>query len=132
MTKYFEERNKFRKEDTPISISGEEWTQDPKREYTCKWCYRVMQRLVDRNNSNESYYCSFCSVELLPEETRLKEQVKVPQGVNKVPLVTNKFLEPGLKRKKNEPRGSFKVLRDRGMNIVNYKETGWRREKEDE
>jgi hypothetical protein len=40
--------------------------------------------------------------------------------------------EAQLKRKKNEPGGTIKVLKDRGMNIVNYKETGWRKQNQND
>jgi hypothetical protein len=39
--------------------------------------------------------------------------------------------EAQLNRKKNEPRGSFRRLQERGIKITNYQERGWRKQNDE-
>ena len=132
MTKYFEDRNKFRKEETPI-VAGSEWTRDPKREYICSYCRRTLHRLADKNGLNESFFCSFCSIESLPEEDlRSKSKIAPPERIDNSDNPSVSYApEVGIKRKNKEPKGTFRTLQERGIKITNYSEKGWRKESND-
>jgi hypothetical protein len=41
--------------------------------------------------------------------------------------VTTKFPEYTIGKTPMEPKGTFKLLKDRGIKITNYKEEGWKR-----
>jgi hypothetical protein len=87
-----------------------------------------LSKLQDRSGLNQSYYCTTCQVEYDPEtELRSKTPLTMSEGPTKNPSIAY-APEAQLKRRKNEPRGSFKVLKDRGMNITNYSEKKFRRE----
>jgi hypothetical protein len=81
--------------------------------------------LHGRSGENVSYYCNFCSVETNPQEKELRSKPRIEphEGGNKVPLVSTKFTEPTVGRKKKELTGSFKVLRERGMKFTNITES---------
>jgi hypothetical protein len=58
-------------------------------------------------------------------EVKSKSSVSTPRkSNNENPLTTTKFIEPTAGRKPVEPKGTFAVLRSKGMRITNYKEEG--------
>jgi ribosomal protein L37AE/L43A len=131
-TKYYSDKNPWNKPtDTPITLGEEEWYAESRPTYICDFCHHTLIKLSDRSGINISWYCNNCNTEYDPEtELRSKTPLTMAEGPVTNPSVSY-APERTIKRRKTEPRGSFKVLRERGVNIVNYKETGWRKEKED-
>jgi hypothetical protein len=126
MTKYYEDRNKGRKQDdTPISLRNYQDTYED-RTLICSFCNRTMQRLFDASKLNPSWYCSFCNTETNSEEAdnlRTRPRLQMPEGVNTTPYATTKFPEPGLGRKKTEVKGGLAELAKKGsIRITSYSE----------
>jgi hypothetical protein len=91
------------------------------QQYICNFCHRTLSRLSD-HSGNESFYCNFCSIETLAEESRSKSKLTVPNRIEE-PAVTL-LPEVGLKRKNKEPK-------ERGIKITDYKERGWRKQNDE-
>jgi hypothetical protein len=136
MTKYTEKNqwNRGKPIDSPISIAAENYDDRIiNREYSCSYCNRILSKLVDRSGLNPSWYCNFCSIEVIPSEEaelRSKLRLKVPSGTIQEAAVSY-APEKVLKRKRTDPKGTFKILRERGINITNYQERGWRKQNEE-
>jgi hypothetical protein len=82
------------------------------------------------SGQNPSLYCAKCVIEFPDKsEVKSKSRLSIPLSFNNDNPIVSFAPEPGLKEKQKEPRGTFKVLRDRGIKIVNYQERGWRKEK---
>lgn len=135
-TKYHSEKNKFDRQDkdTPISIGSEEVYAESRPPYICDMCHQTLIKLQDRSGLSISWYCNNCKSEYDPEEElglRSESEIVTAQGPAEEVGVSYAPTKE-LTRKKNEQRGTFKVLRDRGLNITKYEERGWRRENEDD
>jgi hypothetical protein len=118
------DRNRRVPADTPI-VAGTEWTQDPRREYVCSYCNRVMVKLQDRNSANISYFCNNCNIQTNADATdnlRTRSRLQMPEGVNTTPYASTKFHEPTVGRTPPPIRGTFAELQRRGMKIKNYKD----------
>jgi hypothetical protein len=127
VTKWYREKNRGRPDDDiPVSVTGYE--NDHRGDQWCPHCRHKLIRIRDYSGLNDNYYCNNCSIGYPKEETKSQSYLGTPAKSNNDSPAVAYPPEPGLRRKKNEPRGTFKVLRDRGMNMVNYKETGWRKE----
>jgi hypothetical protein len=136
MTKYYSDKNKFvtgKPVDTPISIPAERYDDSIlRREYSCEYCHRTLNKLIDSSHQNPSWYCSSCNIKVIPSEEaelRARSRLKVPSGPIQEAAVAY-APEKGLKRKKNEPKGTFRRMQERGIKITNYSERNWRKEKE--
>jgi hypothetical protein len=135
MTRYFNDKHPGIHSGKDIVVAGNELTADPETEYSCKYCRRIMHKtkIIDSSHQNPSInlYCSFCGIESeIEEDTRKKSRLKVPSGPVTNPSVSY-APEIGMPRKKNEPRGSFRRLQERGIKITDYKERGWRKQNDE-
>jgi hypothetical protein len=122
MTNYYDKKNKWRmNKDTPISIRNYE--HDEPKTYYCNNCNRTLNKLIDSSGQNESYYCNYCSIEVIPSLTEVRSASKLvtPEGPVESPSVSYPP-EPTIGRTPVEPKGVFKLFKDRGMKIKNYKE----------
>jgi DNA-directed RNA polymerase subunit RPC12/RpoP len=123
LTRYYSDKHKFKQDkDTPISVR--DYTNDDEdKTYYCNNCQRNLSKLIDSSGQNPSYYCNHCSIEIIPSltEVRSKSKWDVPEGPIEHPSVSYPP-EPTIGRTPVEPKGTFKMLRDRGMKIKNYKE----------
>lgn len=121
MTKYYDEQHKSKKEDTPIPISGEEFTKSDNIEFICSFC---QCRLIKM--SEDEYYCNRCSISQYPdiESVRSKSRITTPIGLNLEPCLsyTPDPNEAFFKDKSPEIKGGLKLLKDRGLKVTNYKE----------
>jgi hypothetical protein len=123
MTRYSDNNRRYKpREDTPIVAS---YNTNEHKEFYCKWCSRLMTRLIDSSRQNVSWFCSACNVETNPEidSLRSKSRLEVPTGVNQNPNASTKFPEPDLRRKKTEIKGGLAVLQKRGIKITSYTES---------
>lgn len=136
MTKYYDNRNygyRYTERDTPIVASGDYEQMDSRKEHYCPYCQLKLSRLMDSSGQNPSLYCSKCIIEYPDKsEVKSKSHLSTPQKSNNENPAVAYPPEPGLRRKKNEPRGTFKLLQDRGEKISNYHEHGWRKEKQND
>jgi hypothetical protein len=100
---------------------------NPNREPICSYCRRNLIKLQDRNNRNISWFCSFCQIETLGEETndlRSKSKIMAPTSLDnsKNPAVAYPP-EPGLKHNTVEYKGGTAVLSKKGtIRITGYVE----------
>jgi hypothetical protein len=119
----YHDRNRRGREpnDTPIVAS---YNNNEHKDFYCKWCSRLMTRLIDSSKQNILWYCSACNIETNPDidSLRSKSRLEVP-GVNQVPLASTKFKEPSVGRQKKELTGTFKILRDKGMRFTSVTES---------
>ena len=125
MTKYFEEQNRIeklrqQKADLPITISGE-LTKEEKKAYYCPYCSYKMVKI-----SEEEYHCNHCKTSAFPEyqNLRSKSKISTPIGLNLEPCLSYSPEPYDLSKPEVEVRGGLKALKDRGLKITNYKETG--------
>ena len=123
MTKYYEEQQRIeksrqQKEDAPIAISGEQFTESDKLQYYCNYCQCNLIKM-----SEEEWYCNRCSISQFPtqEEVRSKSRISTPLGLNLEPCLSY-LPDANPTPKKVEPQGAFKTLQDRGLKITNYSE----------
>ena len=65
------------------------------------------------------------------DELRTQSVIEEPEGPIEEPSISL-LPERTLKRKKNQPRGSFRRLQERGLHITNYQERGFKKEKDSE
>jgi hypothetical protein len=124
MTRYFNEKNKFNKDDDSI-ISVRNYQEDTgSKTYYCNYCQRNLVELTDRSGLSPSWYCPNCSIEVDPSltEVRSKSPLSVPEGPPEHPLATTKFVEPTVGKKPVEPKGAFAALKAKGIKITSYKE----------
>jgi hypothetical protein len=68
-------------------------------------------------------YGNHCSIEVIPSltEVRSKSKLTTPEGPIEQPSISY-LPEYTIGQQPVEPKGTFKMLRDRGMKIKNYKE----------
>jgi hypothetical protein len=132
MTIYLDDQHKYRQNnDTPIVYGEEEWHAESRPPYICDFCHHTLIKLQDRSGLSISWYCNNCKSEYDPEvELRTKSKISMSEGSTKNPSVAYPP-EAQLKRKKNEPRGSFRRLQERGIKITNYQERGWRKQNDE-
>jgi hypothetical protein len=138
MTKYYSEKHKFEKDssyDSPISLR--DYTQiESSNNITrqCPYCNITLSRLIDYSGLNPSFYCSKCVIEF-PDKTKVKTKSRLATteqtNNNDDPSVAY-APEVGLKRKNKEPKGTFRKLKERGINIISYEERGWRKNRNDD
>jgi transposase-like protein len=86
-------------------------------------------KLTDRNNQNDSYYCNSCGIDFQPDNENVRRETKlsVPDR-NQEALVTTTpgidYLNRSIEINHTpEPKGTFKVLQQKGIKIKDYKET---------
>jgi hypothetical protein len=134
MTKYYNDRNKFRIDnDTPISLPNYEQIEiDSHTERFCPYCQFKLSRIIDSSGMNPNWYCSKCVINYPDKsETKSKSHLSTPQqkSNNERPAVA--FTpEPELKRKKVEVKGGLAELAKRGsIKITHYTESNTRMEK---
>jgi hypothetical protein len=124
MTKWHDDKNKWRMNaDTPIPI-GDEWNRDPNPSYICNYCQRTMSKLTDRSGLSPSWYCTNCSIEVDPSitEVRSKSPLSTRDEPPEHPYVAFPP-EPELKRKKKEIKGGLKAMTEKGsIRVTSYKE----------
>jgi hypothetical protein len=124
MTIYHDKNRRGRKDDdVPIVAS---YNTNEHKEFYCKFCSRIMQRLWDSSHQNPTLYCSFCQIETNPEidSLRSKNKLEVPEGVNQNPYASTKFPEPDLRKKKTEIKGGLAELQKRSsIKITSYTES---------
>ena len=132
MTKYLSDKYGYGyrpNTDSPIVYGEEEWNAESRPPYICDFCHHTLVKL--QNKTNVSWFCRNCNTEYDPEtETELRSESKISMAEGPVTDPSVSYApQAGLKRKKNEPRGSFRKLQERGIRITNYIET-FRKEKE--
>ena len=138
MTKYFDSQNRNKgiphdnSYETPITTT--DYTQMESGNVTryCPYCHVSLSRLIDSSGFNPSYYCSRCVIEY-PDKTEVKTKSRLAtseQSNNNDNPSVGYAPEVGLSRKKNEPKGSFRRLQEKGIRITSYKDT-FRKEKEE-
>jgi DNA-directed RNA polymerase subunit RPC12/RpoP len=131
MTRYTDRHHTLPNKD--IVVVGNEYNKDAQREYICNYCQRTLSRLIDYSGENPSLYCSYCSIEVIPEiekDLRAKSKLEVPDGSDIEPSVSYPPDPNDINRNKdNELKGTFRALQDRGIKITDYKERGWRKKK---
>ena len=125
MTKYLSDKYATHPKD--IITIGNDWTEDyDNTEYSCKYCRRIMHKtkIIDSSGQNPSYsvYCASCGIlSEVEEDTRKKSKVKVHKGkVTDANLGVAYVPEKTIARKKTEPKGTFRMLQERGIKITNY------------
>jgi hypothetical protein len=110
-----------------IITIGDEYSGEEQPSYICDNCHCSLVRLSDRNNQNESYYCNRCSIEY-PDATNIRHQLKisVPDRSTETLVSTTPgqdYLNKSVEINHTpEPKGTFKVLQQKGIKITNYKE----------
>lgn len=123
MTKYTSKNN--RQPDNDIVVVGDrEYNQDVQREYICKYCQKTMSKLIDSSGLNPSWYCSSCSISMIPQEVeqlRSKSKLKTPDGPVEYPSVSYP-LEYTLEKNKAELSGVFKSMQEKGLKVKDVKE----------
>jgi hypothetical protein len=126
MTKYFEDHNyQIGRSDTPIVAGSSEWTRDYSKIPICSWCRRDLRKLQDHGR-NISWYCSFCQIETLDEDTdnlRTKSKIEQPVRIDNSDNPSVSYApEKTLQSKKKQYRGAFKNLQAKGVKITSYSE----------
>jgi hypothetical protein len=112
-----------------IVTIGDEWTGEERPSYICNFCSRNLVKLTDRNNQNESYYCNSCRLDFQPdnENVRRESKLSVPDR-NQDTLVSTTPGQDYLNKSVEihhtpEPKGTFKVLQQKGIRIKDYHTT---------
>jgi hypothetical protein len=126
LTKYYQDKNRFRKDDdTPISLR--DYSQiDSHNERYCPYCQLKLSRLIDSSGLNPSWYCSKCVIDYPDKtETKSRSSLSTPQqkSNNENPAVAY-APDPTVGKKPVEPKGTFATLKSRGIRITSYKEEG--------
>jgi hypothetical protein len=135
MTKYLSDKYGYGyrpNADTPISIGAEEWNAESRPPYICDFGHHTLVKL--QNKTNTSWFCRNCNTEYDPEaekELRSESKILMAEGPVTDPSVSY-APERTIQRRKNQPKGTFRKMQERGMHITNYQERGWRKEKESE
>ena len=118
---------RIKSKDDNVIISSEQYTGEERPTYSCNTCHCSLVRLSDRNNQNESWYCNRCSIEY-PDATNIRHQLKISvPDRNPETLVSTTPGQDYLNKSVEinhtpEPKGTFKVLQQKGIKITNYKE----------
>ena len=124
MTKYFQDKNRFEKnDDTPISVRNYE-QMDSHKEFFCPYCQLKLSRLTDRSGLSPSWYCTKCTIEYPDQsEVKSKSSLSTPRKSNNDnPLASTKFKEPTVGKEPTEIKGGLKALQQRGIKITSYTE----------
>jgi hypothetical protein len=121
MTKFANTNNR-KKPDTPLAISGEQFTGSERRQYFCSYCQYNLTKIND-----SEYYCKHCSLFQYPdiENVRSKSRITTPIGLSTEPLVSYPE-DPDARFYKDKPeiKGGLKLLKQKGIKITWYSETG--------
>jgi hypothetical protein len=64
------------KKDKDITIIGDEWNNLEHPEYACSYCSRLLIRLSNNGEKNESWFCRSCSIEF-PYESQTRKKSKL-------------------------------------------------------
>jgi hypothetical protein len=110
-----------------ILIDKEAWEDrgEARPEYACSYCSRLLVRLSDRNNQNESWYCNSCSIEF-PDKKETKKKSRLGTQRNEVePAVTSVGTIPDVSIR-HEPtlKGGFAALAKKGtIRFTSYQTT---------
>ena len=129
MTKYTDSHNySVKNPDIPISLPDYTRIESDSVDHYCRYCQFKLSRLIDSSGQNPSLYCSKCLIEY-PDKTEVKtkSRLSTPSKSNADDPSVSYAVEPQLRRKKTEPKGTFKALKDKGIRITNYSEKGWRK-----
>ena len=107
-----------------IITIGDEYTGANRPSYICNYCNRTLTKLTDRNNQNESWYCNSCSIEFQPENEsiRHKQKLEVPDRNIEPAIATTPGIPDIRIHHEPEPKGTFKVLQQKGIKITKYEE----------
>jgi hypothetical protein len=124
MTKWHNDQHRFQQDnDLPIVAN---YGPDENRSFYCE-CQRRMIKLQN-NTGNISYFCSNCNTtENNPEgsELRTASDIYAPEGVNKIPLATTKFVDKTVGKQPRTIKGGLKALTESGrIRVTSYQETG--------
>jgi transposase-like protein len=108
-----------------IIAIGSEWTGEDRPSYICNFCRRNLVKLTDRSGKNESYYCNSCGIDFQPDNENVRRETKLS--------VPNRNIEPAASTTPGtpditihhtpEPKGTFKVLQQKGIRIKEYHTT---------
>jgi transposase-like protein len=109
--------------DKDIVTIGDEWTGEERPSYICNFCSRNLVKLTDRSGKNESYYCNSCGIDFQPENVRRETKLSVPDRNTETLAATTPGIPDISIHHTPEPKGTFKVLQQKGIKIKDYKET---------
>jgi hypothetical protein len=127
MTKYYQDKNRFEKDnDTPISIRDYTQIEDRNERY-CPYCSLKLSRLIDSSGLNPSWYCSKCIISYPDKsDTKSKSSLSTPRKSNNDnPLASTKFKEPTVGHGPRTIKGGLKTLTESGrIKVTSYQETG--------
>jgi hypothetical protein len=137
LTKYFDSKHFSQPNHNDIATIGEDQIREvegKEKEFICDMCRcsNTLVRLIDSSGENNNYYfCSRCKTSVYDTDNlRTEDHLEMSDGPIEEVAVSH-TPERTLKRKKNEPKGTFRKMQERGMHITNYQERGWRKEKEE-
>jgi hypothetical protein len=136
MTKYLDQHRGWGQSNpNDISIIEEDQIRNvegKEKEFICDTCKcNTLSRLIDSSGENGNYYyCTRCKTYAYDtDDLRTQSIIEEPKGpVEEVAVGTPP--ERTLRRRRNEPKGTFKRMQERGIHITSYKDT-FRREKEE-
>jgi hypothetical protein len=108
-----------------IVTIGDEWTGEEWPSYICNFCSRNLVKLTDRSGKNESYYCNSCRIDFQPDNENVRRDTKlsVPDRNTETLAATTPGIPDISIHHTPEPKGTFKVLQQKGIKIKDYKET---------
>jgi hypothetical protein len=123
------------KVDNTKIMFGEEDAGIGKRRYICHRCNGLLDEITNKYGAEE-YHCPQCRITTIPsidkEDTRSvpEQDIEVPREPNEETLIANPkvlysgntFADKVAIRHEPDPKGSFKMLKDKGLRIVNYRE----------
>jgi hypothetical protein len=128
MTKYHDSKHYGQPNNNNISIIGEDQIREiegKKKEFICDTCRcNTLSRLIDSSGeNNDYYYCTRCKTYAYDTDNlRTEEYLEMSDGpIDEVAVSYTP--EVGLRKRKNQPKGTFKRMQEKGINITSYKDT---------
>jgi hypothetical protein len=115
--------NKF----TGILIDRDAWDNPEHPEYACSFCSRLLVRLSNSGDKNESWFCRNCSIEF-PDKTQTRKKSKLGMQREEVePAVTSIQTDQSKSveiRHEPELKGGFAQLARKGtIRFTSYNTT---------
>jgi hypothetical protein len=116
--------NKF----TGILIDRDTWDDESRPEYACNFCNRILVRLSNNGDKNESWFCRACQIQIEPSEIPIRKKSKLGMQRNEVePAVTSIQTDQSKSveiRHEPELRGGFAALAKKGtIRFTSYQTT---------
>jgi ribosomal protein L37AE/L43A len=111
---------------TGILIDRDAWEDSEHPEYACGFCSRLLVRLSNSGDKNESWFCRNCSIEF-PDKTPIRKKSKLGTQREEVePAVTSIQTDPSKEveiRHTIPLRGGFEALSKKGLRFTSYSTT---------